>query len=104
MKTGEQMDFSSEPLYLEDLIDIVRAYTEAASEVNYRGGATGPIREAVLRKYAIVSAGQAAGRPSELAFILTDVVRWDSFYRQLFPVLPQSKTSKIKLIAFVAGN
>ena len=59
--------------------------------------------EAATRKLAIISLERAAGRSSEVAWTTWDGLKWDSHFKHVFGEVPQSKGSKVKLVAFGAG-
>ena len=58
--------------------------------------------QAAVRKFSVVCARQAAGRAAELAWISYHAMEFDPFFRAIYAEWPQSKISKIKLVAFVA--
>jgi len=91
MSSGEEMDKSETPLYLEHIKAVCRAYGREGSA------------EAALRKLAIKCLWQGAGRASEAAWLSWDSLQWDPFFGSVFAEFPQSKMSKYKEIPLVAG-
>lgn len=59
--------------------------------------------EAAVRKLTIKMLTQAAGRTSEVAWLALSGMSWDAHFNCVVVLVPQSKTSKIKYIAFCAG-
>jgi len=90
-KAGDLGGEGAEPLYLEDVRRLVRAY--------YIKGTP----EACARACAIIAAHQSAGRSSEIGYVDTDTASWDSYFRTMYAVQPMSKPSELKPFALCAG-
>lgn len=88
---GEQLDGSAEPIYLEHVEQMVASYARKGSA------------EGSSRKLALLMLWQAARRSCEVAWSTHDSLRWDVEFKSLFIEILQSKTSKMKLVAFVSG-
>ena len=91
MRDGNELDAKAEPIYLEHVRDMCRAY------------ATHGAPEAAERKFCIVDAFQMAGRSGELSWVMLDNMVRDSCFSCVIAEVPQAKVSKVKLAAFVAG-
>ena len=91
-KTGDAVDHSVAPVYGPNL--------SAANKALTRHGYT---FENCLRKLTLTCLRQTAGRASELGWLHLETFDFDIFYGQVFCELPESKPSKMKLCAFVAG-
>ena len=89
---GEQLDNSAPPMYDSHLRDIVRAYKKDGHA------------SSVMRALVLVSLWFAAGRSSEVAWLTFDSLRWDDYHHCVVQEVLQSKTSKSKLVAYVAGS
>jgi GGDEF domain-containing protein len=59
--------------------------------------------EAAGRKAAILNLYLVAGRSGELGWLNWDSLEWDPYFRVVCGDMPQTKVSKTKKIAFVAG-
>jgi hypothetical protein len=92
MLAGEKMDHSAEPLFLEDVKAMCKSYAKEGS------------RQAARRKLAIKTLYQSAGRSSEIAFMHLDGMYFCRKFQCVIADVPQSKTSKSKKVALVAGN
>ena len=57
-----------------------------------------------MRRLVILSTWLACGRASECAFLSWEGLCWDPFFRCVFIEVPQSKTSKVKVVPFMAGK
>ena len=57
-----------------------------------------------MRKFAIMTLQRRAGRSTEAAWITWDGMVWDEEFQCVFVEVPQSKTSKCKLVLFGAGR
>ena len=91
-KTGETIDNSVQPVYMQHVFDLVQAYTNH-----------GWTPENSRRSLEANGLRQVAGRPAEMSWLLTESMDFDPFYSQLFSELPESKPGKMKLVAFAAG-
>ena len=56
-----------------------------------------------MRAFSLLCLFQSAGRSAEPAYMAMGSMNFDGLYRQVSAEVPQSKTSKLKVIAFVAG-
>eukprot|EP00966_Prymnesium_polylepis_P161123 3723381-Prymnesium_polylepis.1 len=89
---GEEMDLSATPLYREPhLCAIDRAYALDGSA------------EAAMRAFSVETLWRAGGRGGETAYMHLDGLEWDPFYDCPYAEIAQTKTSKVKKVAFVAG-
>ena len=59
--------------------------------------------EAARRAFSLICLHQSAGRSAEPAYMALGSMSFDSLFNQVAAEVPQSKTSKVKVIAFVAG-
>ena len=59
--------------------------------------------EAAERKFAIKSLWRVGGRAGEPAFLSFEGLKWNIRFGTVVAEAPQSKPSKLKLAAFVAG-
>ena len=59
--------------------------------------------DAATRRFGIMSTWSAVGRSSECAGTCWDGLQWDPEFEGTFAEIRQSKTSKLKLIIYVAG-
>ena len=91
MEAGEIMDESAHAIYLEQVKDLSKVLAQANTA------------DAAMRKLAIKSLWRTAGRASEVSYLHLDGIRWDRLFQAPFIECPQSKSSKWKLIPFVAG-
>ena len=79
---GDELDQSAMPLYLNEHIKvIIRAYSLAGTP------------EAAIRKFALNSLAQAAGRAGEEAWVSFDSLAWDPFYKMVLATVLQSKVT-----------
>ena len=76
-KTGETIDHSVQPSYKQHVFDLVQAYTNH-----------GWTPENSRRSLEVNGLRQVAGRPAEMAWLLTESMDFDPFYKQLFSELP----------------
>lgn len=91
-KDGTELDQSAPPLYTEHVELLSAAYAKEGS------------CEAAVRKFAINTCLRAGGRASEPAFMTMESMEWDIHFHAVYGELPQSKPSKVKLVAFCAGK
>ena len=59
--------------------------------------------EAARRAFSLICLHQSAGRSAEPAYMALGSMSFGSLFNQVAAEVPQSKTSKVKVIAFVAG-
>ena len=91
MVAGESMDHSVSSIYPEHVASISKALSLSSHP------------EAAKRKFAFRGLESTAGRPIEVGFITHDSLSWDAHFKVLIGEAPQSKPSKVKLLAFMAG-
>mmetsp|Transcript_11867 Transcript_11867/g.25044 ORF Transcript_11867/g.25044 Transcript_11867/m.25044 type:complete len:409 (-) Transcript_11867:690-1916(-) len=90
--SGAEMDKSETPLYLKSHIaPVIGAHAKVGD------------LEATTRRLGISTLWHSAGRASETACCTWDGIEWDPEFGAAFVEIRQSKVSKAKLIAFVAG-
>ena len=89
MESGDSQDNSATPICLQNVQAMSMTYAKEGSA------------DSMVRKMAIGSAWWATGRSSEIGKVALDSVIWDPYFN--CSKLPQDKTSKFKLVAFVAG-
>lgn len=59
--------------------------------------------QSVERKLAVLGTWLMGGRSGEAAFMHVGGLRWDKFQQCIVAEVPQTKVSKLKLAAWVAG-
>ncbi|KAJ1448010.1 hypothetical protein M885DRAFT_623834, partial [Pelagophyceae sp. CCMP2097] len=89
--TGEETDHSPTSIYQCQVKAMVRALALEGSP------------EAAGRKAAILNLYLVAGRSGELGWLNLDSLEWGPYFRVACRDIPQTKVSKTKKIAFVAG-
>ena len=92
MESGESQDNSAAAITLDAVQGMSAAYAKATDQ-----------KKAAKRKLAIKTTFRACGRASEGGFLSYDKLWFDKVFKTPFQQVPQSKTSKVKLIPFVAG-
>ncbi|XRB19838.1 hypothetical protein RI054_22g96850 [Pseudoscourfieldia marina] len=90
---GELIDKSATPIYSDTIRACVRAYQLTTGSA-----------EAIMRALVIICLWLAAGRASEVAWLTFDSLKWDSLHQCVLQEVLQSKTSKSKMVAYVAGS
>ena len=60
--------------------------------------------QSAKRALAILLQWVSAGRSGEVAWLTWDQLEWDSFFTCTFATISQTKVSKDKIIAMVAGR
>ena len=96
---GEDADSNAAtPVYRDQVAAMVARYSEAATLNSQRSH-----QEGADRKFAILSLHQAVGRSGELAWIHYDGLSYDQRHGCVVSQVPQVKTSKVKIVANVAG-
>jgi len=89
---GEDTDQSATPIYFHHLEQITTALATKATP------------EAIKRRFMICGLWTSGGRSGEPAWVCFERMRYDPEFSSVVAILPQSKTAKMKLIAFVAGK
>jgi hypothetical protein len=92
MESGEEMDKSAAPIFLVHVQLMCAAYAREGSA------------QAALRKIALLTAWQSAGRSAESSWISFKGMYWCENYKCVFTKVPQTKVCKVKIIAFMAGR
>eukprot|EP00966_Prymnesium_polylepis_P196104 4544628-Prymnesium_polylepis.1 len=92
IEAGETLDHSVTPVYLEHVEAIYEAFALAGTA------------EAAQRKLAVKTLWRGAGRPIEVGFYINLAgMRYDALIKAPVFEIPQTKTSKYKLLPFLAG-
>ena len=91
-EAGEQMDNSAIPLYA--------CHVKVMQGVLARMGTA----EAAKRKLTILTAWSDSGRSAETSFLVVENLKWDPHFSSVVAEIPQTKTSKVKLVLFLAGQ
>ena len=97
VKAGEALDKSNVPIFLEHVKKICGHFAKTASSESEE-------LQHALRKFVIKSLHMAAGRTAEISWLHLLGLKWCVHFQCVFCEIPQTKTSKVKIIAFVAGN
>ena len=71
MKTGGKIDHSVSPIYHFHISECVKSYSLVSS------------RESAQRKFTLICSRQAAGRSSEVTWILFESLQWDPSFQQM---------------------
>lgn len=91
-KEGVTLDNSVSPVYEHHVQIMVKALTNHG--YSYQNS---------YRKLVFCCLRFTTGRSGEMSWLLLESFEWDSYFRQVFGELPESKTSRMKLCAFVAS-
>ena len=91
MKDGEDTNHSATPIYHHQVKQMIRAYAKAG------------IRDAMARMFCLLGLWVSGGRSGEPKFTAIEACLWCFTFTALFCRVPQSKVSKMKLVAWVAG-
>ena len=92
LANGDPIDQSVTPLDEQVFVEVCAALLEEGSP------------ESMHRRLALVAAWMNAGRASETSWLALESLEWDNSFRQTFAEVPQTKSCKMKVVAFVAGR